>query len=681
MTIGKKTIETKKLWLNLGVVAMLLLAALVYLWNLTVSGYGNAFYAAVVRAGSKDWTALLFGSLDAANGIAVDKPPAAYWIPSLFARVFGFSSFTVLFPQAVMGVATVWLVHCTVARTSGRAWGLLAGLLMTLSPVAVMMFRFDNPDAMLTLCLTLAAYLTVRAIQSPRRADWWMLGCGLIIGLAFLTKMLQGFMPLPALGVAFLIAAPGGWLRRLRGLAVGVAGVIVPIVAYAGVFYAWPADERPYMAGTAGNDFWELVFGYNGLGRIFGGSGNGGGGMGGQSSDGNILMKLFSLGLNGSNTSFGGSTGILRLFNTGFGPEIAWLLPTALILLIAGLIATRRAPRTDPARAALIVWGGWLLVTAGVFSYMEGTIHPYYVVALAPAIAGLSAVGAQAVRERITGRDDAQPGRHAAGTHAAAVSGRGSRAYWYRAALGAAVAAGGATGYYLLAVNGTDWLPWLRWVLLIGSLLTAIVIVVGLDRLRIAGFKHLGAVVLTAAIVFGAGGTAAWSLASVGNAYTGSIPVSGPAIAGGGGMSAGGGERGPAGQSGPGGQSGDSDSELIELLQQTTTTYSAAMSGATGAAQLMISSDTEVLDIGGWNGSDPFPTLDQFKQLVADGRIGYYISGGQGGRDGPGGPGGQGGPGGPGGGNDEIASWVAENYSATTVGGSTVYDLTQEAGR
>ncbi|MCQ9389372.1 glycosyltransferase family 39 protein [Brevibacterium sp. 50QC2O2] len=661
MTIGKKTIETKKLWLNLGVVAMLLLAALVYLWNLTVSGYGNAFYAAVVRAGSQDWTALLFGSLDAANGITVDKPPAAYWIPALFARIFGFSSFTVLFPQAVMGVATVWLVYCTVARTSGRAWGLLAGLLMTLSPVAVMMFRFDNPDAMLTLCLTLAAYLTVRAIQSPRRADWWMLGCGLIIGLAFLTKMLQGFMTLPALGLAFLIAAPGGWLRRLRGLAVGVAGLIVPVVAYAGVFYAWPADERPYMAGTEGNDFWELVFGYNGLGRIFGGSGNGGGGMGGQSSDGNLVTKLFSLGLGGSNTGFGGSTGILRLFNTGFGPEIAWLLPTAVILLVAGLIATRRAVRTDPSRAALIVWGGWLLVTVGVFSYMEGTIHPYYVVVLAPAIAGLTAVGAQAVLARIQDDDraSATAGGEASHGHHAAAGGRGSRAFWYRAGLGAAVAAGGASAYYLLAVNGATWLPWLRWVLLIGSLLAAIAITVGLDQLRIAGFKHIGAVVLTAALVFGAGGTAAWSLASVGNAYTGSIPASGPAVAGtgtGGGM--GGGMGG-----GPGGAGGQSQSELVDLLQQTTTTYSAAMSGATSAAELMISSDTEVLDIGGWNGSDSFPTLDEFKQLVADGEIAYYISGGQGG--------------GPGGGNDEIAAWVADNYSSTTVGGSTVYDLTQ----
>ncbi|MDN5606203.1 MAG: glycosyltransferase family 39 protein, partial [Kocuria sp.] len=260
-------------WINPAIAAMMVVAATLYVWNLTISGYGNSFYAATVRAGSSSWTSMLFGSLDANNGITVDKPPAAYWIPSLFARVFGFSSLTVLLPQALIGIATVWVLFLAVRRTNGKIAGLVAGSALTLTPVAVMMFRFNNPDAMLTLCLVLGAYFTIRAIQSDRTVRFasagWMLAAGLILGLAFLVKMLQGFMTIPALVVAFAIAAQVGWLRRIRDVVVAGIGVCLPVGAYAAVFAWWPEGSRPYMAGTESNSFWELVMGYNGLARIF----------------------------------------------------------------------------------------------------------------------------------------------------------------------------------------------------------------------------------------------------------------------------------------------------------------------------------------------------------------------------------------------------------------------------
>ena len=668
----------------MGLIALMLSSAAIYLIGLTQSGYGNEFYAATVRAGSKNWTAMLFGSLDSANGITVDKPPAAYWIPALFARVFGFSSLTVLLPQALMGIATVWFTYVTVARLRSRATGLLAGTLMLLTPVAVMMFRFNNPDAMLTLCLSIAAYFTVRALRSTsaRRfaTDWWILGAGLILGLAFLVKMLQGFLTIPTLVLVVLIAGSGGIWRRLRHVGVAAVGVIAPIAAYAAVFYAWPVDKRPYMAGTDTNSFFELVFGYNGFGRIFGGSGNGGGGGGGGGMGGG---------------GFGGSTGVLRLLNSSFGPEIGWLLPASLLLLIAGLWVTRRAPRTDLTRAGLIIFGGWTLITAAVFSFMEGTIHPYYVVALAPGAATTVALGA-------------------------AVVWQARETLFARIAMSVTLATTTATAYYYLATAASDWLPWLRWVILAVGLLTSVALLVGVDRVRTRSGRSLATVVLIAAIVSGALGSASWALASVGNSYNGSIPSSGPVAAsgmngmGGGGM---GGSGGPGGQSqsstttdasssdssssssnssssgesssssttdstassdssaqdssqgsagGGGGMSGQASSELTTLLSKTTTTYSAAMTGASSAASLMVASDTDVLDIGGWMGSDPYPTLAQFQTMVKNGEITYYISGGQGG--------------GPGGSDSStasaIATWVQENYTATTVGSSTVYDLT-----
>lgn len=671
-------------WINPAIAAMMVVAATLYVWNLTISGYGNSFYAATVRAGSSSWTSMLFGSLDANNGITVDKPPAAYWIPSLFARVFGFSSLTVLLPQALMGIATVWVLFLAVRRTNGKIAGLVAGSALTLTPVAVMMFRFNNPDAMLTLCLVLGAYFTIRAIQSDRTVRFasagWMLAAGLILGLAFLVKMLQGFMTIPALVVAFAIAAQVGWLRRIRDVVVAGIGVCLPVGAYAAVFAWWPEGSRPYMAGTESNSFWELVMGYNGLARIFGDSGGAGapGGAGDQAAEtagGGAADGAAAGGAPGGGgpggTMFGGDVGVFRMFNSAFGAEISWLIPAAVIILVAGFWLTRRARRTDATRAALIVWGGWLIVNAGVFSFMEGTIHPYYVVVLSPAVAAIVGIG---VAEFWRGRRNSVTRRTAALALLATV-------IW---------------SFALMQREAPDWLPWVRWVLLIGGSVTSVLIFLGRGRPGTGSVRRGAAGLAVAALVFGGLGSAAWTLATVGNAHSGSIPTSGPSAAGESGMGQGaGGPQNGAGGQGQGdgqgsqdqaaqqacqGQSSqpdggangggiggeESNSELTDLLKNAGTEYSAATVGATSAASYMLSSDTEVLDIGGWMGSDPYPTLDEFTSMVDEGRIRYFVAGGMGG-------GGMGESS-----SSEIQEWVKAHYEATTVGGTTVYDLTKE---
>lgn len=671
-------------WINPAIAAMMVVAATLYVWNLTISGYGNSFYAATVRAGSSSWTSMLFGSLDANNGITVDKPPAAYWIPSLFARVFGFSSLTVLLPQALMGIATVWVLFLAVRRTNGKIAGLVAGSALTLTPVAVMMFRFNNPDAMLTLCLVLGAYFTIRAIQSDRTVRFasagWMLAAGLILGLAFLVKMLQGFMTIPALVVAFAIAAQVGWLRRIRDVVVAGIGVCLPVGAYAAVFAWWPEGSRPYMAGTESNSFWELVMGYNGLARIFGDSGGAGapGGAGDQAAEtagGGAAAGAAAGGAPGGGgpggTMFGGDVGVFRMFNSAFGAEISWLIPAAVIILVAGFWLTRRARRTDATRAALIVWGGWLIVNAGVFSFMEGTIHPYYVVVLSPAVAAIVGIG---VAEFWRGRRNSVTRRTAALALLATV-------IW---------------SFALMQREAPDWLPWVRWVLLIGGSVTSVLIFLGRGRPGTGSVRRGAAVLAVAALVFGGLGSAAWTLATVGNAHSGSIPTSGPSAAGESGMGqgAGGPQNGAGGQgqgdgqdsqdqaaqqagqgqssqpdggANGGGMGGEeSNSELTDLLKNAGTEYSAATVGATSAASYMLSSDTEVLDIGGWMGSDPYPTLDEFTSMVDEGRIRYFVAGGMGG-------GGMGESS-----SSEIQEWVKAHYEATTVGGTTVYDLTKE---
>ena len=266
-------------WARPALLVLLAGTAVLYLWGLGSSGWANSFYAAAVQAGTQDWKALLFGSLDAGNAITVDKPPAALWVMGLSGRLFGFSPFTMLLPEALMGVAAVGLLYATVRRTSGPAAGLIAGAVLALTPVAALMFRYNNPDALLVLLLVAAAYCVLRATETA--STRWMALAGCVIGFAFLTKLLQAFLVLPGLALVFLVAAPVGMWKRTGKLLVGAATMVVSAGWYLALVSLWPADARPYIGGSTDNSLLQLALGYNGIQRIAGGEGGHGGGPGG----------------------------------------------------------------------------------------------------------------------------------------------------------------------------------------------------------------------------------------------------------------------------------------------------------------------------------------------------------------------------------------------------------------
>ena len=366
------TREDEAVWVRPALLGLLVLTALLYLWALGRSGWANSYYAAAVQAGTQSWKAFFFGSFDSANFITVDKTPASLWAMVLSARVFGLSSWSVLAPQALMGVATVGFTYASVRRWWGPAGGLLAGAVVALTPVSAMMFRYDNPDALLTLVLVIAAYAVLRAIEDGRTR--WLALAGALVGLGYLTKMLQAFVVLPVFALAYLVAGPAGWGRRLGQLLVAFAAVLVAAGWWVAVVELWPASSRPMIGGSTTNSILQLTFGYNGLGRL---TGQETGAVGG-----------------GGAPPFWGSTGVLRLFAREMGGEISWLLPAALVALGAGVvlaIAAWRARSDAPylgrmLRGGLVVWGGWLVVTGVLFSFAAGIIHPYYNVVLAPAI-------------------------------------------------------------------------------------------------------------------------------------------------------------------------------------------------------------------------------------------------------------------------------------------------------
>jgi 4-amino-4-deoxy-L-arabinose transferase-like glycosyltransferase len=593
-----------------------------------------------VQAGSTSWKAFFFGSSDAANSITVDKTPMSLWPMELSARIFGLSSWSMLVPQALMGVGSVGLLYATVRRTTRNAWaGLFAGAILALTPVAVLMFRFNNPDALLTLLLIGSVYATLRALESPERAVRWLVLGGALVGFAFLAKMLQAFLILPPLASVYLLAAKPSVGVRLRHLLIAFGSMIAAAGWWIAIVSLWPASSRPYIGGSQHNSILELTLGYNGFGRL---SGNETGSVGGGAGNG------------GGNW---GATGLFRLFNSEIGGQIAWLLPAAIALLALGLWFRRSAGRTDRQLSGVIVWGGWLLVTGLTFSFMAGIFHAYYTIALAPAIAAVVAIGASLLWEHRT----------------SPVATLG----------GAFVIAMTAAMSYSLLGRSTDFVPWVEYVVVIAGVAAALLLVLH----RYLPRRVMVAVAL-ATVISMLAGPAAYAVDTASTPHTGSIPTAGPSTGGQGGPGGGMGRppgggftarpgqnttgqttQGRTGQGSTGGllTGSQSTSTITKLLQTDASSYTwvAAAIGSNTASGYQLAAGLPVMPIGGFNGSDPSPTLAKFKQYVADGEIHYFIAGGGNG----------GGPGASGGTSSAISSWVAANFTAKTVDGVTVYDL------
>ncbi len=589
-------------WERHALLALLAATAVLYLWGLSSSGWANNFYAAAVQAGTQDLKAFLFGSLDPGNAITVDKPPASLWVMALSARLFGFSALSMLLPEALMGVGAVALLFATVRRCSGPAAGLTAAAVLALTPVAALMFRYNQPDALLTLLLTAAAYFMVRAVESG--STRWIALAGTVIGFAFLTKMLEAALVVPGFALVFLLAAPGRLPKRLWQLLVGVAAIVVSAGWFIALVSLWPAGSRPYIGGSTDNSLLQLALGYDGIERVAGGNGIPG----------------------GNNPMFGGPSGIGRLFALSMGTEISWLLPAALIGLIAGVWFTAGTAHNGAVRTQLLLWGGWLLLSGAVFSFMHGVIHPYYTVELAPAIAALLGIS---VRELWRGREFA-----------------GSRMV-----LAAMSATTGVWAFILLDRTPT-WLPALRWTVLIGSIAVASVIAVNAHRLG-----RTTAAVAAAALLFGVGSPAAYTIDTVAGPHAGPIPTSGPARA----------AFGPGPTGAPRGHLADNNA-VQALLRGDQTRWAAASVGSMGASSLELQTGASVMAIGGFRGSDNSPTLHQFQQDVTDQQIHYFIA------DSMAGPPDDRSPTAAG-----ITAWVQQHFTPTDVGGTTVYDLSSPA--
>ncbi|POM22604.1 hypothetical protein BTM25_55540 [Actinomadura rubteroloni] len=638
-------------WSRPALWAVLVAAFALYAWDLPGGGTANAYYAAAVKSATQSWKAFFFGSLDAGSFITVDKPPLALWVQALFARVLGFGPWALLLPQALAGTAAVAVLHATVRRAFGPVAALAAAVVLALTPITVAIDRDNNPDALLVLLLVLGAWAVQRAVTGGRLR--WLLAAAFLVGCGFNTKMLQAFLVVPPFALAYLVAARPSFPRRVAHLAAAGAVLAVSGGWWMAVVDAVPAGSRPFIGGSTDGTVLDLVVGYNGLGRILGRDAPGGGAGGGA--------------------GFGGEPGAGRLFNDVVGGQISWLLPLAVLVLLAGGLLLARRPRRDVQGAALLLWGGWLAVHYAVFSFAQGTFHPYYTTALAPAVAALAG----------------------AGTVLAADLYRRRRWAW---TVPAGVAVTGGWAFALLA-RTPGWHPWLRWTVAAA----AVAAVAGLLAARYArAARRVLPAAVAAAVVAGLAGPGAYAVAAASAASNGTNPLAGPSAGAGfpgrpdrtamppgvrnmpgapSGAPSGAGSGAPSGMAprgGPGrmrggfggGPGGGVDAKMTSYLErnQGSARWLVAVSSAQSASSLILATGRPVIAMGGFTGSDPAMTVGKLQALVRSGRLRYVLVGGGFGPDR---------------GADGVSAWVREHgtrvpasaYGGTSDGSSVLYRL------
>ncbi len=584
------------------------------------AGAPSEYYASIALSMSRSWSNFFFGAVDPAGTVTLDKIPGSFWIPALFVRAFGYSAWAVILPNSLAAVAAALVTAVTARRLAGERAGLIAGGIAVVTPILVAVARSNQPETFFVLGLSLTAWAAVRAVQA--RSLGWLIAAGALIGLSFQFYELEAWAVWPALALAYLFTRQS-WARRLGHLALAGAVSLVASLWWVAIVSMIPAGSRPYIGSTLSNNPWEMVFGYNGLGRF-------------SATADSAAYESFT-------PPFSGEPGVLRLFNAQLAGQVAWLIPAAIVGIIVLWVLRFSRPLT-------VLLTVWLATFAAMFSTVAG-MHQFYTAALAVPLALV--VGTALAAAHRAGRVWPQ---------IAIVAVAGSTA----------LGIGLATGGYSAPVSIAQGVAAVVAIVLLstrhrGRAVTTVALMIGLlltpavwSAVTIAHPSSINPVAGGAAESAGFGGRGFGGADFAGGMPTGGRGSQGFGAAPGGGAAPGSGQsagqgagrgtggapggsssgrtRGAAGGAPTGfggggfGAGGADDGALVSWLQARSTgsTYLAATFGAQSAAQLILASDGgSFLPIGGFNGTDDVPTLDAFTALVDSGQVRYVIGGDQ----------------------------------------------------
>ncbi len=620
----------------------MLLSIFMNFYQLGQNGFGTYFYASGVRSMLDSWHTFFFVSYDPGGFVTIDKPPLGFWLEVITSKIFGFTPFSVFLPQALAGVLSVLVLFFLVRRHFGVVAGLLAALALAVSPISVVTARYHTIDSTLALALLLGAWAVIRAAETGRLR--WLLLSAVMVGLGFNIKMLEAYLVIPAFGLLYLLAAPKSLRTRIGHLLLATLVLLVISFSWIAAVDLTPASQRPYVGSTQDNSELSLALGYNGIERLlgrFGGRGGfggatrqtttGNGGTSGTSGNGNSgntggTTRNGNGGTTGTSGSgnggaYGGTTGSgnggtpsgttraggnaaqggnfanfgngtaspFRLFSSQLGGQIAWLLPFALLGMLALAWQRRFRLQRDRQQQSLIFWGMWLL-TMGIFFSVAGFFQPYYMTEMAPAICALFGIGLV-----VMWQDFQQPG-------------------WRGWLLPIALVLTAAEQIYLLS----SYPAWSRWltpciVVLTVVAIASLMLVRLAPRFRASVFRprflmaFVGAGVLALLLA-----PSVWAVIPVIQNTTAFTPTAGPTQRGDGGF---------------GGGNDTVDPKLLSYLEtnQGSAKYLVATPSSMSADGIILATNKPVMAMGGFSGSDPILTTSQLQSLIANGTVRYFL--------------------------------------------------------
>ena len=521
------------------------------------------FYAAAARSMSMSWHNFFFAAFDPAGTISVDKLPGALWFQALSIRLFGVHTWAVALPQVIEGALTVLILYRAVRRLAGPIAGIGAAAVLTLSPASVTLNRGNISDTLLILLLVLAADSTVAALTTAHR--YHLLLTGVWVGLAFQAKMIEAWLVLPALGLTYLVAASSGLRERVLRLAAMVGVAVAVSLSWMAFVTLTPSAQRPYVDGSQHNSVFEQVFEYNGVGRV------------GKPSPNAELGRTLHIAVLQASPPHPAWN---RLLTGSYGLDVGWLIPTALVVVVAGLLCRRHRPRTDPVRAGVVLWGAWLLVFGAFFS-TSPSMNSYYLAALSPAVAGLIGIGGSL----------AWADRRAARTQVAVLS---------------TVLLSSVYAYWLLPSSGTGLPGWLAPSTLgLGLVVAVLTVAVLVLRAGVVASGMVLALAGAAMLVVPAAATASVMANTLGAFDTPFQPTAVTAFT-----------RSFFGAP----LRSVSTLPTIERVRNGAPDLMATETSVL-AAPFIFATGQEVLPIGGYTGTAPSPTVSDIKNLVRSGRF------------------------------------------------------------
>jgi 4-amino-4-deoxy-L-arabinose transferase-like glycosyltransferase len=611
---------------------------------LTFWGLGSVsrseYYAEIPLSMSKSLSNFFFGVLDPAGTVTLDKIPGSYWIPAIFVKIFGFSTWAITAPNALAAIGSVVVIAATGRKLFGRTAGIIAGAIAATTPILIAVSRSNQPETFFLLTLSIAAFYAVKAIQEESRRT--LVIAGALIALSFHTYMLEAWALWPALIIAWFFTSRSVREKFIDLLMAGTTSLLLSLT-WILIVWAIPASHRPYIGGTYHNNPFEMVFGYNGLGRFKATS------QALSSATDDPTFRSFT-------PPFGGSAGWGRLFSYNVAGQISWLIPTAVVgIVILFVLKFNRALTTFLSL--------FFLTLFAMFSLVAG-IHQFYTTILAIPVALLIAlsVGEALVQKK----------------------------HIYIVAL---LNVAGLSALYFSSLYG-NYMHLLAYIQ--GAIVVATVLVIFIEHHHVARYVIPTATILALSLT-----PAAWSFDAP--KHSNSInPVAGDGSEIGGmrGRAFAGGPNGtranfgnmpprpqfngqangqrppqfngqrPSMNNAPmGGGFGQQDnSSLVKYLKKNrgSAKYLLVTFGAQTAASFITATGDNVMPIGGFDGSDPTPTFARFKELVQNGEIRYVLM--------PGTSGMRGGPGGAQGNTPttrEIKKWVSLNCTRDTAAPST----------